>query len=64
MIFNRVTLQSYSLQFEGSRTLIAKGGGRPLYSMHKILDKIKEILKMSLSLEIVNIYSISFQMSQ
>ncbi len=59
MIFNRVTLLFFSLQVEGNKTLIAKGGGRPLYSMHEILDKIVDIVKTSISMEIGNIYIIS-----
>ncbi len=64
MIFNRVTLLLYHLQFDGCRTLIAKGGDRPLYSMLEILDKIVNILKISISVVIGNIYSISFYASQ
>ena len=64
MILTRVTLLIYNLQFDGHRTLIAKGGGRPLYSMHKTLGKIRDTSKISISREIGFIYSISVKMSQ
>ena len=64
MILTRVTLLIYNLQFDGRRTLIAKGGGRPLYSMHKTLGKIRDTSKISISREIGFIYSISVKMSQ
>ena len=64
MIFNRVTLSFCSLKFYGNETLIAKGGGRPLYSMHKTLGKIRDTSKISISREIGFIYSISVKMSQ
>ncbi len=64
MIFNRVTLPFYSLPCADNKTLIAKGGGHPLYSMHEILDKIKDVPKASISMRCDNIYSISFYVSQ